>query len=291
MSGGGGTKETTTSDSKTQIPEYMKEYMTGALKDASSLYSSGGFAPKMTRSSETLKGNQMTLSLADYLQGTAIPGFESSVNDLRNKSVVNSDVTRNAIDAAARPVMNNLARYAIPGTQDAAVSAGQRGSSRQGIAEGLARSDANNQILDTSARISQAAMGEELTNQRLATQLMPQLLQMYSLPAQLYSGVGQSTDAFNFQNANAGSENLLKYANLLKMFTPQMDNNTVSVKETEEQGGMMGGLGGIMGGLGGLGEMMGTLAPIASMVPGWGTAIGAGLSMGSSMLGGAKKKG
>lgn len=288
MSGGGGSKETTNTENKTQIPEYMKEYMTGALADAQKLYSAGGLAPKMTRSAETLKANQMALDLSDYLQGTALPGYEKSINDLRNKSIVNSDVTRNAIDAAARPVMNNLARYAIPSTQDAAISAGQRGSSRQGIAEGLARSDANNQILDMGSRISQAAMSEELANQRLATQLMPQLLQMYSLPAQLVQGVGQANDQFQYQNDSAAGQNLMQYAQLLKMFTPQMDSTQNTVKETKQTGGMAG-LGGIMGGLGGLGEMMGSLAPIASMIPGWGTAIGAGLSLGSSVLGGGKK--
>jgi len=288
MSGGGGSKETTNTQNKTEIPEYMKQYMTGALTDAGKIYANGGFAPKMTRSAETLKSNQMALDLSDYLQGTALPGYEKSINDLRNKSIVNSDVTRNAIDAAARPVMNNLARYAIPSTQDAAVSAGQRGSSRQGIAEGLARSDANNQILDVGARISQAAMGEELTNQRLATQLMPQLLQMFSLPAQLVQGVGQSNDQFQMQQDSAAGNNLMQYAQLLKLFTPQMDTMQNSVKETKPTGGMAG-LGGIMGGLGGLGQMMGNLAPIASMIPGWGTAIGAGLSLGSQALGGGKK--
>ena len=273
---GGGKKTTTKAETSVGIPDYVKPYMTGALSDANSMYSSGGFAPKLTRSSETLKGNQMALDLADYLQGTAIPGFEQSIGDLRNKSVVNSDVTRNAITAASRPVMENLSRYSIPMTQDAAIAAGQRGSSRQGIAEGLARSDANNQILDASSRISTAAMGEELTNQRLATQLMPQLLQMLGMPAQIVGGVGASNDAFDNANAQMPAQNLMQFAQLLKLFTPQMNSTQTQTQQTDTGG--MGGLGNIMSGIGGLGGMMKNLAPFAALIPGWGTALSAGMN-------------
>jgi hypothetical protein len=92
--------------------------------------------------------------------------------------------------------MQNLNRYAIPQTQDAAVNAGQRGSSRQGIAEGLARSDANQQMLDTSSKMSMGALSEEIANQRFAAQMTPSLLQALGLPTQLVAGVGAGNDAF-----------------------------------------------------------------------------------------------
>lgn len=259
----GNKKQTQTQENKVDIPAYMKPYMTGALSDASALYSQGGFAPKMTRSAETLKANGMALDLADYLQGTALPGFENSLNNLRDKRIVGSDEFTNAVDAATRPVMQNLARYTIPQTQDAAVNAGQRGSSRQGIAEGLARSDANQQILDTTSKMSMGALSEEIANQRFAAQMTPALLQALGLPTQLVAGVGAGNDAFENANAQSEANNLLQYAQLLKLFTPNMDSTTTATTKTNN--GIGGTVGNILGGVGGLATLMGGFGPMMSL--------------------------
>ncbi len=260
----GNKKQTQTQENKVDIPDYVKPYMTGALADASSLYGKGGFAPKMTRSSETLKANGMALDLADYLQGTALPGFETSLNNLRDKRIIGSDEFNSAVDAATRPVMQNLSRYTIPQTQDAAVNAGQRGSSRQGIAEGLARSDANQQMLDTSSKMSMGALSEEIANQRFANQMMPTLLQAMGLPTQLVAGVGAGNDAFENANAQSEANNLLQYSQLLKMFTPNMDSTATTTSKTST--GLAGTLGNVLGGVGGMASMMGGFGPMMSMI-------------------------
>lgn len=251
MSGGKKTNTKTYSDTNVDIPEYMKPYMTSALGDAQSLYQQGKFAPKATRSAETLRGNEMALSFADLLQGSKIPQFESQINDLANTKIIDTNEFRGAVDAATRPVMDNLARYAIPGTQDAAVAAGQRGSSRQGIAEGLARSDANSQILDATSRMSMDALGQELENKRMGISLTPQLMQLMTMPSSIVSGVGASNDAFNNGNARAEADNYAQYANLLKMFTPQMDSTTNQSQTTKEIKNWSQYLGDVMGGVGG----------------------------------------
>lgn len=259
----GNKKQTQTQENKVDIPAYMKPYMTSALSDASSLYANGGFAPKQTRSAETLKANSMALDLADYLQGTALPGFETSLNNLRDKRIVGSPEFTNAVDAATRPVMQNLARYTIPQTQDAAANAGQRGSSRQGIAEGLARSDANQQILDTTSKMSMGALSEEIANQRFAAQMMPTLLQAMGLPTQLVAGVGAGNDAFENTNAQSEANNLLQYAQLLKLFTPNMDSTTTATTKTNN--GLGGILGNVLGGIGGMASLMGGFGPMMSL--------------------------
>jgi len=274
-------KQTQTQETKNSIPDYVKPYMTQALSDASSLYASGGFAPKQTRSAETLKANGMALDFADYLSGTALPQFETSINDLRNKRIVGSTEFTNAVDAATRPVMDNLSRYTIPQTQDAAVMAGQRGSSRQGIAEGLARSDANQQILDTTSRMSLSALGEELNNARLATQLTPTLLQLMGLPTQLVAGVGAGNDAFENANAQSAANNLLQYSQLLRMFTPNMDSTSKTVTQTNP--GVAGTLGNVLAGVGGVASMMGGFGPLMSLFGGAGAMGNAATGLGASM--------
>jgi hypothetical protein len=63
-----------------------------------------------------------------------------------------------AIDAASGDVTRNLQRNILPAVGGAAVNAGAFGGSRQGIAEGLAMSDANQQISDMATNMRLADM-------------------------------------------------------------------------------------------------------------------------------------
>lgn len=62
---------------------------------------------------------------------------------------------RAAIEAAQRPVYDQLKEITLPGIRDTSVSTGGYGGSRQGIAEGLAMSRADRTAADIGAKITQ----------------------------------------------------------------------------------------------------------------------------------------
>jgi hypothetical protein len=81
--------------------------------------------------------------------------------------------TSAAIDAAVRPIYQNLNENVLPGIRGSAVTAGGFGGSRQGIAEGLASGRASTAAGDTAAKIVEDLYGTNLgaLNSRYATNL------------------------------------------------------------------------------------------------------------------------
>jgi len=67
-----------------------------------------------------------------------------------------------AVAGMKRGVMDNLNRYVMPDIASSAVNAGQTGSSRQGIAEGLAYSDAMKDMVDKESSMRMDAFDKDL---------------------------------------------------------------------------------------------------------------------------------
>lgn len=79
--------------------------------------------------------------------------------------------TRSAIDAATRPIYDQLTETTLPAIRGSAVTTGGFGGSRQGIAEGLASGRASRAAGDTASKIVEDLYGANLNavNQRYAT--------------------------------------------------------------------------------------------------------------------------
>lgn len=72
----------------------------------------------------------------------------------------------------ANEVQNNLQRNILPAIANAGVQANQLGGSRQGIAQGLAASEANQQITDMAARL----YSDDMNRMLAAAQQLPAML-------------------------------------------------------------------------------------------------------------------
>lgn len=138
-------------------------------------------------------GQGMMGSYANYLQQ---PGqFNPSMNWFNNPHMAS------AVQGAVNPMIQNFERQTMPGINSAFSS--QPGSSRQGIAQGLALSDLNQQIGDVSSGMynQMYQQGQNAYLQDMATQLqarqgayqmMPGIFDMYSQSQmQPYSIMGE----------------------------------------------------------------------------------------------------
>lgn len=101
------------------------------------------------------------------------------------------------IDAAVRPISQNLMETVLPGLRGEAVTNGQFGSSRQGIAEGLASGRASQAIGDTSAKIASAGYGQGLDALTKGLALTPQTLAALTIPGQTQAAVGDQNRALS----------------------------------------------------------------------------------------------
>lgn len=255
--------------SELSIPEFYKPYWNSAMSGAQSLYNSNQLAPVVGMSDATKTGLDSQLSLANNLQGTVLPKAQESFMSLLNSNLVGSNELNNAITAASNPVMRNLERYAVPQTQDAALAAGQFGSSRQGIAEGLARSDANQQILDMGSQMSWGALQQDQQNKQFANSNLPAFIAAMQIPANLQMQVGGIQEGYQQEAADAPMNNLLKYFQLVQSMNPGT-NQTTTVTTKDSAFNKLGALGSLAlqaysgGALGGLTSLF-SKAPAAAM--------------------------
>lgn len=258
------------------IPDFYKPYYNNVLSTASNLSKQGKLAPTVGMSADTAAGLDYATELAGYLTDSFLPQAKTSFGSLLNSDLVNSQELQNAITSATRPVQEQLERYAIPTTQDAAVASGQLGSSRQGIAEGLARSDANQTMTDAASNLSYGALMQDQNNKQFATSALPTFLQTLTAPSTLLSTVGASREAYDLQEQSSEANNLSLLSQIVAMFNPGVNSTTTSKTSS-------GGIGSTLGSLASLGSL--ALGPMGAGI------IGAGGTGFGSLFGGLFGKG
>lgn len=95
-----------------------------------------------------------------------------------------------AINAAVRPIYENLQEKALPAIRQGAVSQGGFGGSRQGIAEGQAIRDTGRVAGDTAAKLAANIYDTDVKAQLQTLGLLPQTQQAQLAGATTTSGVG-----------------------------------------------------------------------------------------------------
>lgn len=272
--GGGG------SSTEVDIPEVFKPYLVGdkgVLNEAQNLYQTGGFGVADKAGSTTQKAWQSGLDLATTLGGLN-PDLIKTFQGLQSPGKMSGDLLDANIAATVSPLRDQYTRVAIPSIEDAAAAAGMYGSSRQGIAEGLAKSELDKAIANIDASMRYQATSDDLNRQlqgnMLAAQFAPNLYNLLGSQSNVLSSVGQQQDYFtNLQN-KSDLNNLLNYGAYIQQFIP----GTLS-SATSTSGGGSNKFGGALAGAG-------TGAMIGSAVPGVGTAIGAGVGALAGLLAG-----
>lgn len=102
-----------------------------------------------------------------------------------------------AVDAAVRPIYDNLDERVLPGIRGEAVQSGNFGSSRQGIAEGLATREASRAAGDTASKLVQSQYDTNVNAQLKAMGLVPTIQGAQTVPGTTTSGVGDVQQAYS----------------------------------------------------------------------------------------------
>lgn len=234
IAGGGSSKSTTST--KVEIPKEFQPYLygsSGVLPDAQSLYKSGQLSPVPTKSATTTTAQNMALDTANQLQNTWLPQFQSLYNDMSNQQQLSgSQQLTNAMNAASADLKSQYANVTNPAIEDAALSAGQFGGSRQGIAEGLAKSELDKNILNTNAQLQYGALAQDVQNklagQQLAGSYSATLANLMQAPTTLYSQVGNAQDTYADAVNAAPAANLANYSEIIRSMLPGTNSATTT---------------------------------------------------------------
>ena len=276
IAGGSSGSSSSTTSTKVEIPPEFEPYLygqrgtTGILPTAEKLYKANKLSPTPTKSSTTSTAENMALNTANQLQNTWLPQFQNLYKDMSNQQQLSgSQQLTDAMNAASSDLKSQYANVTNQAIEDAALSSGQFGGSRQGIAEGLAKSELDKNILNTNAQLQYGALAQDVQNklagQQLAGNYSSVLTDLMQAPTTLYSQVGNARDAYTDSVNAAPAANLSNYAEIIRSMIPGTNSSS-----TTSGGGTSrtkSALGGAASG-----------AAIGSMImPGWGTAIGAGV--------------
>lgn len=227
MSKGGDQKVKNVSEPWTALQPYLtgqaygkpgkKGYMpahTGVMPEAEKLYKTGpGFAtpfdPLQT------KGQNANVNFANNFGSLYSPYTQAGMFGLNAPDLSNNPYLEPYMQAATRPLEQSLALSTMPGIRSQFTDAGQYGSSRQGVAEGVAQGLTNQAIGDTRAKIASQAYGQGLDQQAKMFALYPQMMQAGLMPGNILSQVGGERQQLANQFQTDPYQKLREYNSIL----------------------------------------------------------------------------
>jgi hypothetical protein len=150
-----------------------------------------GFDPAQTAGQEQVLAS--TGQMANTVGGAATANQRLTSGELLDPN--SNPALRATIDASTRPIIDNLMESVLPQIRGSAVTTGNYGSSRQGIAEGLATKAAAQAVGDTASKVATQGYQSGLDAMTKGVGLAPSTAQSLSLPGVTTSGVGDVRQA------------------------------------------------------------------------------------------------
>lgn len=320
MGGGSGGGNTTTTQ-KADPWSGVQPYLTQGYQQLANLYAPGVQPHYANVDSGVAPQDQATLQANQYLQSrlgsmaqlgdaagtsniamgqsaaggaqTGLGAATAAMNGLQAAGdPANNPYFQSTLDAAIRPVTQNFQEQVLPSITQGAQDAGQMGSSRQGIAEGLASRGYTDSIGDIATNMGNQAYAQGLQAQQAAGQLgssiygagLTGLGQSQALagaaqgalagPATALGGIGaanqQQAQSVLTDNINRWNDQQNLPYTMISDYLGLLNGASGGQTVSSQSGG---GTSKVTGALGGAA----TGAAIGSVVPGIGTGIGAGV--------------
>lgn len=278
MSFGGSSGSTTT---QVKFNPQQRELINSALPTATNFAQSGGvqlpdFSTIPGFNSIQQQGQQLGIDAAlgdlSNLASSGI-GASSFLLDPANLDPASNPFLQGTIDAAIRPLTQQFTESVLPGIRGEAITAGQLGGSRQGVAEGIASRGFTDAIGDVTSGIAGQNFQQAQNRMLQALGLLPQTQSAVLAPSATLESIG-------------GTQFGLEAAQLQEQYQRELQEQLAPYLAAKDVIGLATGLGAgtstttsggspglIGGGLGGAA----TGASIGSIIPGIGTGIGAGV--------------
>ncbi len=189
-------KDTETESTQQSAPwKAAQPYLKDMLSQAGEL----GDTPQTFFPGQTYAGmNPMQhqgLEMGQEYATSQLPGLinqsQGTWGDMLNApDVANNPYVNAMIDQQASGLNRNLQENLLPSITDQYVGAGQLGSTRQGVAEGIALRGTQEALADATAKTQLGAYGQGLGQQANAMRMTPQMMQQGMMPGQIMGSIG-----------------------------------------------------------------------------------------------------
>lgn len=230
MSKNAGTTQTT---SQTNYPEFQLPAIQNLLSEANRLYTAGG--PKAYQDPRVVGFNPLETEGQQYITDvarTSLPAINDRAASYAGYNLhegldpASNPYFQSSLNAAIRPVQENLLNSVLPSIRTQSRLAGTYGGSRQGIAEGLATKAAIDQAGSITSQMSANEYNNAQQRGLQTLSFLPTLAQQMTQPGQILSSVGETQrnlsqaqlndliSKFDYEQ-NLPYQNLANYANLV----------------------------------------------------------------------------
>lgn len=222
-----------------------------------------------------------------YLQNFATGAAQSATSNaigaldfgLNAPNLASNPYVQDYVTAATNPLYERLTEEALPAIRSGANLAGQAGSSRQALAEGLAIRGTQRAAGETSANILNDAYGKGLDTYAKTLALTPQTVDAGTLPARYLGAAGEQQRAFEQMAINDAMQkfNFDQYEpyQRLGMYKDFITGNYGGTTTQKTETGSSGFLGKALGGISTGAGVFGALG---------GGSLGGALGIGSGLL-------
>lgn len=281
-SGGGDTTTTTVQQLSPQQADLIKlatpimqQYLAGGTSGLSGMVYPGSTVAPPT--ANELAGQSMLKTQATGpLQGSVNQTL-GGLNFLTSGAALDprtNPALAGTINAAVRPLQENFGEVIMPGIRDEAILAGGYGSNRQDINERLAARDLSRSVGDVSSAIAFQGYNAGLDAMGRAQAFAPSVWQGSQIPGLTVSGIGAQERGFDQAYIQDEMQRWYNTRFLPLMIAQQIAGTAFGYPggstQVTAEGVQAPGVSPLAGALGG--ASIGT-----SILPGWGTAAGAGL--------------
>lgn len=205
LGGGGGGTQTVVQQEAKNRPWYPQGLaLTDIYKNAYGAYNKTSKDPYggSYYAGPTDLQQQAIQGATNYAQGQI--GLGQNVIDMANRTIAGDYLSpesnpslQGAIDAATRPVYENLTRTVLPGIASAAIGQGAYGGTREGITQALAGAEAGKTAGDIAAGMAYNNYDAERSRQFLAPGLLQQGYQTGLMPYDTLGQAGTTQQGWN----------------------------------------------------------------------------------------------
>lgn len=175
-------------------------------------------------------GYNMALGFANTgapdIYNQSMGAFSSGLNAA---DVNNNPYLSRAMNAAIRPLSQQYSEQVLPGIRNDAIGAGQLGSSRQGVAEGIASRGYLDAMGDITSRMGSAAYDTGLQAQLQTLGMAPSMMNLGLAPSNIYQDVGTQMQAAPWQQLQQYS-GLLGSPTILQQSTGKSGGFNIGLK-------------------------------------------------------------
>jgi hypothetical protein len=261
----------TPSDEQQKVLDWVMPFIHRVKREGAPELGKAPFTEPFTAAQTAGQGMALTSGKEQTQLGREAAGLSTDIMGGKYLDPRTNPALQGTIDAAVRPITQELHEQTVPKYRDEAVLGGSFGGSRQGIAEGLASGRASQAIGDTAAKISTEGYLAGLDQLTKTLGLAPSTTANLNTGAITTSGVGEVQQAqlqrqrdeqkgrelYGQQKPLIGAQELLS---LLGGIPGGTSTTTGPAPTTNPLTGALGGL---------------TLgSAVGSAIPGLGTAIG-----------------